>query len=201
MKKIARVSSSKKLKPSSTRKLKPKPKPKPKPRPKPRPKPETSSGVTLPILFTDRTAFAAFVGAYTTLTLDAPDHVNENVAMSRYEATYGDLITFTFDLQGGVGVNSDGTVTLGRSTLAAKGTVLQPATAFGFDVVSGDARGVAHLAVNGVDLTIALANVHFIGLVSTTPVAMTVHYFAQFSDPQGGGAIGGFTIDNVAIKN
>lgn len=195
MKKIVRVSSSKKSKPTLKRK------PNPKPKPKPRPKPETLSGTALPIIFTDRTAFDTFVGAYTTLTLDVPDHVSENVAMSRYDATYRDLITFTFDLQGGVGVNGDGTVTLGRSTLAAKGTVLQPVTAFGFDVVSGDSRGVAHLTVNGVDLSIALANVPFIGLVSTIPVAMAVHYFAQFPDPQGGGAIGGFTIGNLAIKN
>ena len=188
--KSTRGGSSKKSKPKDNLRHKPKPKPKPKP----------SSEITLPIIFTDRSAFDSFVGAYSLLTLDAPDRVNENAAMSVYEATYGDLITFTFDRQGGVGVNSDGTVTLGRSTLAAKGTVLQPVTAFGFDIVSGDSRGVAHLTVNGVDLTIALADVQFIGLASTTPVNMTVHYFAQFPDPQGGGAIGGFTIDNVAIK-
>lgn len=193
------VSSAKKSKPKPKPMLKPKLKPRPKPKPKPKPKP--SSGIALPIIFTDRSAFDSFVGTYSLLTLDAPDQVNENAAMSLYEAMYGNLITFTFDLQGGVGVNSDGTVTLGRATLAAKGKVLQPATAFGFDVVSGDARGVAHLTVNGVDLTLSLANVHFIGVVSTTPVEMMVHYFAQFSDPQGGGAIGGFTIDNIAIKN
>lgn len=164
-----------------------------------KPKPQSSPVVALPIIFTDRAAFDRYVGPYTLLTLDAPDHTAEDISTSSYQATYGNLITFSFDLQGGVGVNADGTVTLGRSTLTASGTVLQPATAFGFDVVSADPRGFVNLTVTGVDLKISLAGLHFLGLVSGTPLNVSLFYTA-LNDPVLNDTIGGFTIDNLAIK-
>jgi hypothetical protein len=155
--------------------------------------------VTLPIIFTDRAAFDRYVGSYTLLTLDAPDQVLDDPLTSSSKATYGNLITFTFDLQGGVGVNADGTVTLGKSNLIASGTVLQPVTAFGFDIVSADARSIVYLTASGIDLRVSLAGLHFLGLVSENAFNVSLSY-TPLLDPVLNDIIGGFTIDNVAIK-
>lgn len=146
-------------------------------------------------IYTDRSQFNKEVGTYTSLTLNNPA-INDDPSTDSYKATYGNLITFTFDRRNGVGVNGDGTVTLGRTTLAARGTVLQSATAFGFDIVSAgtDSRGMAHFTVAGNELNIPLSGISFLGVVSTTPIEMSVHYYLQYS------GIGGFTMKDVAIQ-
>lgn len=168
-------------------------------KPHKKPKQPSTPTATLPIIFTDRPAFDTYVGSYTLLTLDTPDQVVEDPATSSTQATYGNLITFTFDSQGGVGVSADGTVTLGKSDLIASGTVLQPVTAFGFDIVSADPRGWVFLTANGTELRISLANLHFLGLVSENPFNVSLSYTALL-DHVLNETIGGFTIDNVAIK-
>lgn len=168
-------------------------------KPHKKPKQPSTPTATLPIIFTDRPAFDRYVGSYTLLTLDTPDQVAEDPVTSSTQATYGNLITFTFDSQGGVGVNADGTVTLGKSDLIASGTVLQPVTAFGFDIVSGDPRGFVYFSINGLELRVSLASLHFLGLVSENAFTPSISY-NPLVDPVLNQPIGGFTIDNVAIK-
>lgn len=146
----------------------------------------------------DRPSFDSAAGSYSLLNLDAPNRIDVSFPSSTYKATYGDLMTFTFDLVGGVGVNADGTVTLGRSGLAANGAVLSPVYSFGFDVVGANPTG----RLNFFGVSLLLEDVTFLGVVSPVPM------YASIDTPIGnaagipgttGGSFVGLTIDNVAV--
>jgi len=146
----------------------------------------------------DRPSFDLAAGSYTLLSLEAPNRIDVSFADSTYKATYGDLMTFTFDLVGGVGVNADGTVTLGRTGLGASGTVLSPVYSFGFDVVQANPTG----RLDFFGAPVLLDQVSFLGVVSPVPI------FAAIATPTGnpagipgttGASFVGLTIDNVAV--
>ena len=88
-----------------------------------------------PILYTDRDAFNQAVGASTVVTFDQAQPCTYDFVRRTCTVTYDNLVTFTFDAVGGVGVMPD-YITMGRSGLAASARVLAPVTAFGFDVIS-----------------------------------------------------------------
>ncbi len=146
----------------------------------------------------DRPSFDSAAGSYTLLTLDAPNHIDVSFLDSTYKATYGDMMTFTFDLVGGVGVNADGTVTLGRTGLGASGAVLSPVYSFGFDIVQANPTG----RLNFFGVPVLLDHVGFLGIISPVPI------FAAIDTPTGnpdgipgttGASFVGLTIDNVAV--
>lgn len=169
---------------------------------------QTQTSQATPLLFTDRTAFNAAAGRSTLLTLDAPGQIAYDPLVNRadYRATYQGLMTFQFDAVGGVGTNSDGTVTLGRTGLAASGWLLAPATAFGFDIFTNDYSFV-DLDVRGSDgtsasWTIPTAGLQFLGVTSPTSFFATISYVGRpitFFPGYRGTSLG-YTIDNVAIK-
>ena len=146
----------------------------------------------------DRPSFDSAAGSYQLLTLDTPNRIDVSFPDSTYKATYGDLMTFTFDLVGGVGVNVDGTVTLGRTGLGASGAVLSPVYSFGFDIVQANPTG--RLDFFGVPLL--LDHVSFLGVISSVPMFATIG--TPTGNPDGipgttGGSFVGLTIDNVAV--
>lgn len=146
----------------------------------------------------DRPSFDSAAGSYTLLTLEAPNRIEASFADSTYKATYGDLMTFTFDLVGGVGVNADGTVTLGNSGLGAKGVVVSPVYSFGFDVVGANPTG----RLNFFGVSLPLDQVRFLGVVSPVPFSAAID--TPIGNRDGipgttGGSFVGLTIDNLAI--
>jgi hypothetical protein len=151
----------------------------------------TTPALALPIIFTDRAAFDAAAGDHTLLTLDAPDRIAFNIFESvAYRATYQDLITFTFDYVGGVGVQP-GYVVLGVTGLAASGSVLQPVTAFGFDITSVDSSLVSLPLIESSGFVISLTGLQFLGLVSHTPFVAGISNYNNST----------FAIDNLAIQS
>jgi len=146
----------------------------------------------------DRSSFDSAAGSYTLLTLDAPNRIDVSFPDSTLKATYGDLMTFTFDLVGGVGVNVDGTVTLGRTGLGASGAVLSPVYSFGFDIVDANPTG----RLNFFGVPVLLDHVGFLGVVSSVPIFAAID--TPIGNPGGipgttGGSFVGLTIDNVAV--
>jgi hypothetical protein len=146
----------------------------------------------------DRSSFDSAAGSYTLLTLDAPNRIDVSFPDSTLKATYGDLMTFTFDLVGGVGVNVDGTVTLGRTGLGASGAVLSPVYSFGFDIVDANPTG----RLNFFGVPVLLDHVGFLGVVSSVPILAAID--TPIGNPGGipgttGGSFVGLTIDNVAV--
>ncbi len=161
-----------------------------------------------PILVTDRTVFNAATGPVTLLTLDAPPQIQYDplVNSADYRATYQGLMTFQFDAVGGIGINSDGTVTLGRSGLTAGAWLLAPATAFGFDILPNNYSFV-DLTVKENDGTLAswtipTAGLQFLGVTSSTPFLANISYIGRPITffPGYTGLSLGYTVDNVAIK-
>lgn len=157
----------------------------------------------IPTLFTDRAAFDAAVGSYALLTLDEPSQVSFDAFHGVKTATYEQLLAFTFDNVGGDGVNPDGTVTLGNTGLGAFGTVLQPVTAFGFDVVKPFLNGtlsIADIVAGSARFQVSLAGVSFLGVVSASPFLARVEYATPIIHTLAGPEPAfPFTIDNVAI--
>lgn len=160
--------------------------------------------MALPTLYTNRAAFDAVVGSYSLLTLDTPDEVNLDLYPT-VRVIYDDLITFSFDHVGGyqlLGANEGDAVTLGLTNLFAIGNVLQPVTAFGFDIVSGSEFSFAVLSAGGVDVSISLGSINFLGLVSSTPFVASIQHTPRIVEPLPGLFLPAspFTIDNIAIK-
>ena len=89
-----------------------------------------------PIFFTDRAAFNTTVGDYRLLTLDAPNQLTD-FGPGLIEATYGDLITFSFDHVSGYGVEP-GFVVIGHSGQETFARGLEPVIAFGLDITPLD---------------------------------------------------------------
>ena len=140
-----------------------------------------------PILFTDRDAFNRVVGASTLITFDEPEACSINPQNLTCTVTYDDLVTFVFDAVGGVGVRPDH-ITMGRSGLAATGRVLQPVTAFGFDVISVG-QGLVPFGGQWFQLN----GPQFLGIVSDTPFMAQIGY-------TGLGFTAPYSIDNMAIR-
>lgn len=161
-----------------------------------------------PILYTDRALFEAVNGPDTLLTLDAPGHIAYDplVSIADYRATYQDLMTFQFDAVGGIGINSDGTVTLGRTGLSAGGWLHATTTAFGFDLLPNNYSFV-DLSLQGIDgtwasWTIPTAGLQFLGVASSIPFIAGISYIGRPVTifPGYTEVARGYTIDNVAIK-
>lgn len=169
---------------------------------------DTPPAQASPILFTDRTVFHAATGSSTVLTLDAPTQIQYDplVNLADYRATYQGLLRFRFDALGGVGINGDGTVTLGRTGLMAGGWLLDSATAFGFDILPNNYSFV-DLSVQGRDgtrasWTIPTSGLRFLGVTSSTPFFANISYLGRsitFAPGETGISLG-YTIDNVVIK-
>lgn len=145
-----------------------------------------------PILFTDRDAFNAYVGEYTLLTLDDPEIVTSDPFIA--QATFGNLLTFDYDP---FSVECVGFGMICLNLLSASGTVLEPVTAFGFDITAGEQfpptlgpglsfGGTTYSTVD------SLAGANFLGLASRDPFIGRFSYLA--SDTLF------ITIDNVAIQ-
>lgn len=146
------------------------------------------------IVFTDRAAFDAAAGDYTLITMDSP-HTGPTNPLNdpslRIFVSYQDLITFVYDGVGGF-CNGDPSI-LGCSFLLSGGTVLQPVTAFGFDVFHEDppccgVNPTHRLSSSGVE--VALDGLSFLGFVSDTPFLADVWSRSPAS----------FRIDNLAIQ-
>jgi hypothetical protein len=144
-----------------------------------------------PVVYTDRAAFDAAAGSYTLLTLGAPSQIVVDYPSSSYIATYNDLITFGFDLQGGVDPPLSGGVLMGRSGLIAQATVLQPVTAFGFDVAPG--LNSHAFFMNSI---YPLTGLNFLGFVSASPFTAQLESIPTPPDP----FASVFFIDNIAIQ-
>lgn len=145
----------------------------------------------MPIVYTDRTAFDAAVGSYRLLTLDAPDQTIVDNLTSTYSATYEGLITFAFDLQGGVFPPLTERVPMGVSGLTATARVLPPVTAFGFDVDPGLNSHVAFM-----EAVYPLSGLNFLGFVSTIPFRAQIESIPSPPDPSSSA----FVVDNIAIQ-
>ncbi len=155
----------------------------------------------MPIVFTDRASFTAAVGNYTLLTLDSPDPVPTSQLISQvnngyFNATYSNLFTVTYDsaafkpsMPGGA---PPGLVAFGAGGgFTTVGKVLQPVTAFGFDVVH-TVSTPSFLVLNGT--AYQLNGLSFLGWLLDTPSTLDMYNTAN-----GGPAV--FEIDNVVIKS
>lgn len=147
------------------------------------------SGRATPIIFTDRVAFEAYVGASTLLPLDKPTVVAD-IPFSQMHITYNNILRLDLDLGLYLGYTS-GPIGLNQAGLFWSGRTLVPVTAFGFDIIS--AHPNAYVSLGGSSYTVG--NLNFLGLVSPDPVIVGM----------GGGLCGGgivcpFIADNFTAK-
>jgi hypothetical protein len=143
-----------------------------------------TTATAIPITFTDRAAFDAYVGSsYTLLTLDAPDpktpsEIQAELALGRYVANYSGLFSVNYDaialggIPGQAGLGAGG----GFFTVA---TTKIPVTAFGFDIL-----GTCHDSLGSCTGSVTaqtsfgnyeLVGLNFLGWVSDTPFLFSMN--------------------------